>query len=104
MFLVVKRFIKNINGDIVMDFILIDFEFIWVIGIVFEVDLVEDDYKLKICVYFDKLLQFIDEIVSGLCYIIYLNCLFNLICFRVLFGILYDIQINKDFYFIIDVL
>lgn len=100
---VVKRPLKNINGDIVTDFTLTDFESIRVTGIAFEVDLAEDDYKTKIRSHSDKLLQSIDETVSGPCYIIYSNCLTNSTRFRVLFGIPYDIQINKDSYFTIDV-
>ncbi|WP_235949828.1 helix-turn-helix transcriptional regulator [Paenibacillus apii] len=45
---VVKRPIKNINGDIVTDFTLTELKSIRLSGIAFEVDLATDDYKTKI--------------------------------------------------------
>lgn len=100
---VVRRPVKNINGDIVTDFTLTDFESIRVTGIAFEVDLADDDYKAKIRSHSDKLLQTIDKTISGPCYVIYSNCQPNSTRFKVLFGIPYDIQINEPFYFTIDV-
>ena len=57
----VKRPIKNINGDIVTDFTLTEFETIRVSGIAFEVDLATDDYKKKIRSHSKMLLNNIDE-------------------------------------------
>lgn len=100
---VVRRPVKNINGDIVTDFTLTDFESIRVTGIAFEVDLADDDYKTKIRYHSDKLLQDMDKTLNGPCYVIYSNCQPNSTRFKVLFGIPHDIQINKPFYFTIDV-
>ncbi|MCV4235085.1 AraC family transcriptional regulator [Virgibacillus sp. LDC1] len=100
---VVRRPIKNINGDIVTDFTLMDFESIRVCGIAFEVDLATDDYKTKIRSHSHKLLHDIDKTVHGPCYVIYSNCQPDSTQFKVLFGIPYDIQIHKPFYFTVDV-
>ncbi|WP_249310558.1 AraC family transcriptional regulator [Bacillus sp. FJAT-49736] len=101
--LVVKRPIKNINGDIVTDFTLTPFEAIQVCGIAFEVDLATDDYKTKIRSHSKMLLNNIDETISGPCYVIYSNCQPNSTRFKVLFGIPHDLQIDKPYYFNIDV-
>ena len=58
---VVKRPMKNINGDIVTDFTLTQFDSIRISGIVFEVDLATDDYKKKIRSHSKMLLDHIDE-------------------------------------------
>ncbi|MCM3766242.1 helix-turn-helix transcriptional regulator [Neobacillus niacini] len=100
---VVKRPIKNINGDIVTDFTLTEFETIRVSGIAFEVDLATDDYKTKIRSYSKKLLNNIDDTINGSCYVIYSDCQPNSTRFKVLFGIPYDIQIDKPFYFTVDI-
>ncbi|AHV96485.1 helix-turn-helix transcriptional regulator [Paenibacillus sabinae] len=100
---VVKRPIKNINGDIVTDFTLAELKPIRLSGIAFEVDLATDDYKTKIRSHSKKLLNNIDETVTGSCYVIYSNCQPNSTRFKVLFGIPNDIQIEKPFYFTVDV-
>ncbi|RJE86302.1 AraC family transcriptional regulator [Paenibacillus sp. 1011MAR3C5] len=100
---VVRRPIKNINGDIVADFTLTEFEAIRLCGIAFEVDLATDDYKAKIRAHARKLLNNISKAVRGPCYVIYSNCQPNSTRFKVLFGIPHDIQINKPFYFTVDV-
>lgn len=98
-----KRPIKNINGDIVTDFTLTNFEAIRLSGIVFEVDLAIDDYKKKIRSHAKLLLENIHETINGACYVIFSDCQPNSTKFKVLFGIPYDIQINKPFYFTVDV-
>ena len=100
---VVKRPIKNINGDIVTDFTLTDFEKIRLTGIAFEVDLATDDYKAKIRSYANMLLNNIDETINSPCYVIYSDCQPDSTCFKVLFGIPHDIQIDKPHYFTVDV-
>lgn len=100
---VVKRPIKNIHGDIVTDFTLTELETIRVSGIVFEVDLATDDYKTKIRSQAKMLLNSIDETVDGSCYVIYSDCQPNSTRFKVLFGIPYDIQIDKPNSFTVDV-
>ncbi|CAH1195050.1 HTH-type transcriptional activator RhaS [Paenibacillus auburnensis] len=99
---VVKRPVKNINGDVVTDFTLTEFESIRVTGIAFEVDLA-GDYRTTIRSHSDKLLQAIDTTVHGPCYVIYSNCQPNSTRFRVLFGIPADIRIDQPFYFTVDV-
>ncbi|MFP3121588.1 AraC family transcriptional regulator [Ectobacillus funiculus] len=100
---VVKRPIKNINGDIVTDFTLTEFKTIRVSGIAFEVDLATDDYKTKIRSHSKMLLDNIDKTINGPCYVIYSDCQPNSTRFKVLFGIPYDIQIDKPYYFTVDI-
>lgn len=101
--LVVKKPIKNINGDIVTDFTLEEFNAIRICGIAFEVDLATENYKLKIRTHSRMLLDSINQTINGPCYVIYSNCQPNSTRFNVLFGIPYDIQINKPYYFTDDV-
>ncbi|MFL0365233.1 helix-turn-helix transcriptional regulator [Pseudobacillus sp. 179-B 2D1 NHS] len=100
---VVKRSVKNINGDIVTDFTLTELETIRVSGIAFEVDLATDDYKTKIRSHSKMLLDSIDQTINGSCYIIYSDCQPNSTRFKVLFGIPHDIQIDKPYYFTVDI-
>lgn len=100
---VVKRPIKNINGDIVTDFTLTELETIRVSGIAFEVDLATDDYKTKIRSHAKMLLNNMDETINGSCYVIYSDCQPDSTCFKVLFGIPYDIQIDNPYYFTVDI-
>lgn len=100
---VVKRPLKNINGDVVTNFTLTQFEAIRLTGIAFEVDLASEDYKAQIHAQCKLLLDNIDETISGPCFMVYSNCHPNSTRFNALFGIPYDIQIDKPFYFNIDV-
>lgn len=84
---IVKRPIKNINGDIVTDFTLKEFKAVRVCGIAFEVDLATEDYKEKIRSHSKMLLNNIDKAINGACYVIYSNCQPNSTQFKVLFGI-----------------
>lgn len=99
---VVKRPIKNINGDIVTDFTLTEFKETRISGIAFEVDLANDDYKEKIRAHSEMLLSHIDEI-NGPCYVIYSNCQPDSTRFKVLFGIPSSIEIDKPYFFTVDV-
>lgn len=99
---VVKRPIKNINGDIVADFTLTELESIKVSGIAFEVDLA-DDYRSRIRSHANMLLERLDENVNGSCYVIYSNCQPNSTRFKVLFGIPQVVNINEPFYFTVEV-
>ena len=99
---VVKRPLKNINGDVVTDFTLTEFDAIRLTGIAFEVDLASD-YKAQIHTHSKMLLETIDETISGPCFMVYSNCHPNSTRFNALFGIPYDIQIDKPFYFNVDV-
>lgn len=100
---VVRRPIKNINGDIVADFTLTEFAPIRVSGIAFEVDLATDDYKMKIRSHSQMLLDNIDHTVKGPCYVIFSNCEPDSTRFKVLFGVPQHIQVSKPYYFIVDV-
>lgn len=100
---VVRRPIKNINGDIVTDFNLVELETTRVSGIAFEVDLETDAYKTKIRSHAKMLLSHIDESVEGPCYVIYSNCQPDSTRFKVLFGIPHEIHINEPYYFTVDV-
>lgn len=99
---VVRRSVKNINGDVVTEFTLTEFEQVRLTGIVFEVDLAED-FKSRIRSHAGMLLQAIDTTVKGPCYVVYSNCEPGSTRFKVLFGIPADIQIDKPFYFTIEV-
>lgn len=101
--LVVKKPIKNINGDIVADFTLEEFNAVRICGIAFAVDLATENYKLKIRTHSRMLLDNINQAINGPCYVIYSNCQPNSTRFNVLFGIPYDIKINKPYYFTEDV-
>ncbi|MDK8190580.1 AraC family transcriptional regulator [Paenibacillus sp. UMB7766-LJ446] len=100
---VVKRPIKNINGDIVTDFTLTEFKENRISGIAFEVDLAHDDYKEKIRAHSEMLLSHIDETINGPCYVIYSNCQPDSTRFKVLFGIPSSIEIDKPYFFTVDV-
>ncbi|MCA1293287.1 AraC family transcriptional regulator [Paenibacillus sp. alder61] len=100
---VVNRPIKNINGDIVADFTLTEFEKTRISGIAFEVDLANDDYKKKIRAHSEMLLSQIDETINGPCYVIYSNCQPDSTRFKVLFGIPSSIEIDEPYYFTVDV-
>ena len=100
---VVKKPIKNINGDIVTDFTLTEFEEMRICGIAFSVDLATENYKVKIRSHSKMLLDSINQSINSPCYVIYSNCQPNSTQFNVLFGIPYDIQINKPHYFTDDI-
>ncbi|THF74135.1 helix-turn-helix transcriptional regulator [Cohnella fermenti] len=99
---VVRRPIKNINGDVVTGFTLTEFESIRLCGIVFEVDM-ETNYRETIHSHSHLLLQELDRTVQGPCYVVYSNCQPGSTRFKALFGIPQDIRIEKPFYFTVDV-
>ena len=100
---VVKRPMKNINGDIVTDFTLTQFDSIRISGIVFEVDLATDDYKKKIRSYSKILLDRIDESINSSCYVVYSDCQPNSTHFKVLCGVPQDIGLDHPYYFTVDI-
>ena len=99
---VVRRPIKNLNGDIVAGFSLTELEIITVSGIVFEVDLA-GDYKSRIRSHANMLLERLDENMNGPCYVIYSNCQPNSTRFKVLFGIPQVVNMDDPFYFTVEV-
>ncbi|GIP22199.1 helix-turn-helix transcriptional regulator [Paenibacillus sp. J22TS3] len=100
---VVKRPIKNINGDIVTDFTLTEFKETRISGIAFEVNIADDDYKEQIRAHSQMLLSQIDETISGPGYVIYSNCQPGSTRFKVLFGIPSSLEIDQPYYFTVDV-
>lgn len=100
---VINRPIKNINGDIVTDFTLTDFNSIRLSGIAFEVDISTNDFKKKIRSNSKMLVDSIDETMSSSCYVIYSNCQPNSTKFKVLVGIPQHIKIDKPNYFTVDI-
>ncbi len=100
---VIKRPIKNINGDIVTDFTLTQFKSIRLSGFVFEVDLSTTDFKEKIRFNSQMLIESIDETISSSCYVIYSNCQPNSTKFKVLIGIPQHLKIDIPNYFTVDV-
>ncbi|OBZ10290.1 helix-turn-helix transcriptional regulator [Bacillus sp. FJAT-26390] len=100
---VVRRPIKNINGDIVTDFTLTEFGETRVSGIAFEVDLASDDYKKKIRSHSEMLLNHVDDTINGSCYVIYSNCQPDSTRFKVLFGIPHEVQIDEPNYFTVTI-
>ncbi|WP_228409537.1 helix-turn-helix domain-containing protein [Radiobacillus deserti] len=100
---VIKRPIKNINGDIVADFTLTNFKTTQISGIAFEVDLAESDFKEKIRSYSRMLVNSIDETISSSCFVIYSNCQPNSTRFKALVGIPQNLSINQPNYFTVDV-
>ncbi|MFC4401626.1 helix-turn-helix transcriptional regulator [Gracilibacillus xinjiangensis] len=99
----VKRPIKNFNGDIVTDFTLTELQPIIVNGIAFEVDLAIDDYKSKIRSYSKMLLANIDETANDSCYVIYSDCQANSTRFKVLVGITREVQIDNPYFFTVEI-
>ncbi|MDM5227254.1 AraC family transcriptional regulator [Cytobacillus sp. NJ13] len=100
---VIKRPIKNINGDIVADFTLTNFKTTQISGIAFEVDLARSDFKEKIRAYSRMLVNCIDETISSSCYVIYSNCQPNSTKFKALVGIPQTLNINKPNFFTVEV-
>ncbi|MBU9711677.1 helix-turn-helix domain-containing protein [Evansella tamaricis] len=100
---VIKRPIKNINGDIVTDFTLTNFDSIRLSGIAFEVDLSTSNFKEKIRSKTKMLVDSIDETISSPCYIIYSNCQPNSTKFKALVGISHHIESDQSNFFTVDV-
>lgn len=99
---VVKRPVKNFNGDVVTDFTLTEFETSILSGIAFEVDLA-DDYKAAIRSQTKRLVESIDETVHGPCYVIYSNCQPDSTRFKAFVGIPQAIEIAAPNYFTVTV-
>ncbi|MDZ5472428.1 AraC family transcriptional regulator [Bacillus sp. 31A1R] len=100
---VIKRPIKNINGDIVADFTLTNFHTTRISGVAFEVDLARSDFKETIRSFSSMFVNSIDETISSSCYIIYSNCQPNSTKFKALIGIPQNLKINLPNYFTVDV-
>ncbi len=100
---VIKRPIKNINGDIVTDFTLANFNSIQLTGIVFEVDIARSDFKEKIRSKFKMLVEHMEETVSGSCYVIYSNCQPNSTKFKAFVGTTQKIKIDQPNGFTVEI-
>jgi AraC family transcriptional regulator len=100
---VIKRPIKNINGDIVAGFTLTDFKTAQISGIAFEVDLARSDFKEVIRSNSRMIVNGIDDTISSPCYIIYSNCQPDSTKFKALVGIPQHLKIKHPNYFTVDV-
>ncbi|GGN94839.1 helix-turn-helix transcriptional regulator [Saccharibacillus kuerlensis] len=100
---VIRRPLKNINGDVVTDFTLTEFAETPISGIAFEVDLAADDYRKKIRAHSALLLSHVDKTVQSPCYVIYSNCRPDSPTFNVLCGIPGRIEIDEPYSFTVDV-
>ncbi|MBP2002282.1 AraC family transcriptional regulator [Paenibacillus shirakamiensis] len=99
---IVRRPIKNIHGDVVADFTLMEMTPLRLSGIVFEVDLATD-YETTIRSHTNLLIQEIGRSFRGPCYVVYSNCQPDSTRFNVICGVPLDIQIEKPFFFTVDV-
>ena len=99
----VRRSIKNMNGDIVTDFTLAPFEPIRLNGIAFEVDLATDAYKAKIRSYSELLVQEMRASEGGSCFVVYSNCEPDSTRFKVLVGTPLEKTIDHPYYFNVEV-
>lgn len=59
----IRRPLKNINGDIVSNFTINKIKAFKVSGLVFQVDLAVDDYRLKITQHANQFLALLDPII-----------------------------------------
>lgn len=100
---VIKRPMKNINGDIVTDFTLTNFHSIRLSGVVFEVDIAKNDYKENIRSHSKKLVESVNVKTNSSCYLIYSNCQPNSTKFNALIGVPQQIKINLPNFVTVDI-
>ncbi|WP_080847876.1 helix-turn-helix transcriptional regulator [Cytobacillus gottheilii] len=100
---VIKRPIKHINGDVVTDFTLTNFDSIQISGLAFEVDLSTNDFKEVIRFHSKMLTESINHTIKSPCYVIYSNCQPDSTKFKALVGIPHHIKIDKPHFFTVDV-
>lgn len=98
---VVHRPIKNLNGDVITDFTLIDFVPKTIKGVVFQVDIAKPDFKELIRSKADALLEGleIDDETRG--YMVYSNCEPNSTKFNAMFGVELEFDSDLDHVFTI---
>lgn len=87
---IAKRDIKNFNGDLISDFNIVAFQPIAIKGVVFQIDLSEQDFKTKIRAQADQLMASLPAALTPWekpCYMIYSDCMPESTKFNVIFGI-----------------
>lgn len=99
----IRRPLKNINGDIVSNFIINKIKAFKVSGLVFQVDLAVDDYRLKIRQHANQFLALFDPNIQSPAYIIFSEYLRNSTKFIVTIGIDQIITVDLPYFFTVDV-
>lgn len=92
---VVKRQFKNLNGDVITDFSLIQGEDLFLFGIVFSVILELEDYRAKIKGYINDFFEAANVESNNQCYLVYSNCHPHSPEFNVLFGVCQEV-LNEE--------
>jgi AraC family transcriptional regulator len=100
---VIKRPIKHINGDIVADFTLTNFNSIKISGLAFEVDLSQENFKEVIRFHSKMLTESIDHTIKSPCYVIYSNCQPDSTIFKALVGIPHQVKSDDPHFFTVGV-
>ncbi|MGO4937009.1 hypothetical protein ACTQ54_05215 [Fundicoccus sp. Sow4_H7] len=99
----IRRPLKNINGDIVSNFTINKIKAFKVSGLVFQVDLAVDVYCLKITQHANPFLALLDPNIQSPAYVIFSECLPNSTKFNVIIGIDRIITVNLPYFFTVDV-
>jgi len=89
------RDIKNFNGDLISNFNIIKFQSISIKGVVFQIDLSENDFKMKIRAQADQLMAGLPANLMPWekpCYMVYSDCMPGSSKFNVIFGIEADFE------------
>ena len=89
------RDIKNFNGDLISNFNIIKFQSITIKGVVFQIDLSENDFKMKIRAQADQLMAGLPANLKPWekpCYMVYSDCMPGSSKFNVIFGIEADFE------------
>ena len=87
---IARRDIKNFNGDLISNFNIVKFQPITIKGVVFQIDLSENDFKTKIRFQADQLMAALPDSLKPWekpCYMIYSDCMPGSSKFNVIFGI-----------------
>lgn len=94
---IVERSVKNLNGDIIVDFTLVYFHLDYMKGPVFEIDLAEDTYRDKISA-MSKMLLVDHEIPQDVpAFMLYSNCKPNSTKFNAMFCVPYEFESDEPF-------
>ncbi len=99
---IVRRPMKNINGDFVSDFKLTVFEPVRIRGIVSQIDLAVDDYRQKINAQMQLLLETRDRGIEGRCYIVFSDCMPDSSRFNVMVGVHSEFHLDLPYFFTVD--
>ncbi|UUX34119.1 helix-turn-helix domain-containing protein [Fundicoccus culcitae] len=99
----IRRPLKNINGDIVSNFSIIQLESFKVSGLVFQVDLAVDDYRLKITQHANQFLALLDPKLQSPGYVIFSECMPQSTTFNVIIGIDREFKLDLPYFFTVEV-